>query len=338
MEKAAVVLLKYNGEGYLNKFLPDVIKHSEGYGIYVIDNASTDNSVKWLKSNFSQVKIIVLDRNHGFSGGYNLGLRQVEAEYYILLNTDVEVTPNWIKPVLQLMQRDKNIAVCQPKILSYHQPKYFEYAGAAGGYIDSLGYPFCRGRMFDHLEEDMGQYNDTRPIFWASGACFFVQAKLFHQAGGFDYDFFAHMEEIDLCWRLKIIGFKIYYCSESKVFHVGGGTLSGSNPHKTYLNFRNNLTMLYKNSNFFQFLWKYPVRLALDYLAAFRELLKQKYQLSFAILRAHWHFWQLYRKNKLKKFTTKSIRKGFKVEEIFSGSIVIEYFLKKKKTFGALKF
>lgn len=338
MDKAAVVLLNYNGKAYLEKFLPEIIKYSTGYSIYVIDNASTDESVASIKMNFPQVKTIILDQNYGFSGGYNLGLRQVKAEYYILLNTDVAVTSNWINPVLQLMENDKSIAACQPKILSYHQPTYFEYAGAAGGYIDALGYPFCRGRIFDHLEEDLGQYNDTRPVFWASGACFFIQSGLFHRSGGFDHDFFAHMEEIDLCWRLNSAGYKIYYCADSTVFHVGGGTLSGTNPHKTYLNFRNNLTMLYKNSNFFQFLWKYSFRLALDYLAALRELLKQRFQVTLAILRAHLHFWKSCRVNNLKKITTKSVRKGFKVEEIYPGSIVIEYFFKKKKTFGALKF
>jgi len=338
MEKAAVVLLNYNGLGFMQKFLPDLLALSRPHSVYVIDNASTDNSIQWLKDNHDEVKIIELKENHGFSGGYNIGLRHVESEYYILVNTDVQVTDNWISPVLKLMDEDDTIAACQPKIRSYHQPQYFEYAGAAGGFVDALGYPFCRGRIFNTLEKDNGQYDDTRPIFWASGACFFIRASLFHMAGGFDYDFFAHMEEIDLCWLLHTAGFRVYYCSESTVFHVGGGTLPQGNPQKSYLNFRNNLTMLYKNSNFFQFLWKYPMRLVLDCFAALREVYARKGKVSVMIVKAHLHFWGMYKKNKMKKITTKSVRKGFRIKELYNGSIVLQYFLNKKKTFGELNF
>ena len=224
MTKVAVVILNYNGQKFLETFLPSVVIHNDGYEIIVADNASTDDSVNLLKTKFADIKIIQLANNDGFAGGYNNALKEIEAEYYILLNSDVEVTPNWTKSIIDLMDTDKSIAACQPKILSYQQKTHFEYAGAAGGYIDWLGYPFCRGRIFDSYEEDKGQYNDTKEIFWATGACMFVRAEIFQQLNGFDANFFAHMEEIDLCWRIKNQGNRILYSSASTVYHVGGGT------------------------------------------------------------------------------------------------------------------
>lgn len=248
MKKTAVVILNWNGRKFLKKFLPDVIKFSKKDAeVIVADNASTDDSVAVLKADFPEIRIIENKSNGGFAKGYNQALKLIDAEYYILLNSDIEVTENWINPVIELMESDKNIAACQPKIRSYHEKEKFEYAGAAGGFIDKFGYPFCRGRIFQSLEEDKGQYDDTVEIFWATGAALFIRAELYHKLGGMDDDFFAHMEEIDLCWRLKNEGYKIMYCPKSTVYHVGGGTLPTSSSWKTYLNFRNNFFLIYKN-------------------------------------------------------------------------------------------
>jgi len=243
----AIVILNWNGRNLLQKYLPSVIKYSLGSDVYVADNGSTDDSIKLLEENFPTVKIIYLDKNYGFTGGYNRALKQIEADYYVLLNDDVEVSHNWVQPIIDLMNRDKMIAVCQPKILSSIDKQKFEYAGAAGGYIDYLGYPFCAGRIFEHLEEDLGQYNKEREIFWATGAAMFVRSKVFNDLGGLDEDFFAHMEEIDFCWRVKNAGYKVIYCPDSVIYHYGGGTLNKVSPYKTFLNFRNNLLLLYKN-------------------------------------------------------------------------------------------
>lgn len=338
MDKASIVLLNYNGKKYLQQFIPEVLKFNEGHPVYLIDNASTDHSVEFIRQHHPEIKIISLSKNEGFSSGYNLGLQDIASEYYILINTDLQVTSNWIKPVLDLMDNDPLIAACQPKILSYHQPKKFEYAGAAGGFIDLLGYPFCRGRIFNTLEDDEGQYDDVREIFWATGACFFVRADLFHQFKGFDDDFFAHMEEIDLCWRLKSAGYKIYYQGQSKVYHVGGGTLPMNNPYKVFLNFRNNLNMLHKNSASRHFLWKYMLRCVLDIAAAFIYLTSKSLNDSLAILKAHFHFWKSYRKNKSKKEITNSNLNRYKFKEIYTMSIVYSYYFKGKKRFWELNW
>ena len=239
MTKTAVVILNYNGEKFLREFLPVVIKLSGNAKIVVADNGSTDLSVELLKQKFPTVELIRLDNNYGFCGGYNRALKQVEAEYYVLLNSDVEVTPEWLEPLVALLDSSSDIAAAQPKVLSYNDKDHFEYAGAAGGFMDSLGYPFCRGRLFDITEKDTGQYNDTREVFWATGACLIIRSAVYHKLGGLDEDFFAHMEEIDLCWKVQRAGHKVYYCGTSHVFHVGGGTLSKSNPRKTYYNLRN---------------------------------------------------------------------------------------------------
>ena len=247
-KKVAVVILNWNGKKFLQQLLPTLIHHTPSdVDIVVGDNASSDGSVEFLQQQFPQIKIIQNDKNYGFAEGYNRVLSQVDADYFVLLNSDVEVTDNWIYPVVDLMESDKSIAICQPKLLSFYERDTFEYAGGAGGYIDKYGYPFCRGRMFTTLEKNNGQYNDACEIFWATGAAMFVKAEVWKQLGGLDGDFFAHMEEIDLCWRTLLSGRQIYVVPQSHVYHLGGGSLDASNPRKTYLNFRNNLLMLHKN-------------------------------------------------------------------------------------------
>ena len=267
MNKVAIAILNYNGKNLLEQFLPSVIKYSNGYPIYIIDNASTDDSIEFIKRQYPAIETILLSENYGYSGGYNQGLLKINATYFILLNSDIEVTENWIGPIISLLEDNDQIAACQPKILSFLEKDKFEYAGAAGGFIDTLGYPFCRGRIFDKVETDLGQYDDTREIFWATGACLFMRSSAFQESGGFDEDFFAHMEEIDLCWRLQHLGYKIFYNHQSTVYHLGGGTLKKSNPFKTYLNFRNSLYTLYKNASFISLFWKLPLRWILDLLA-----------------------------------------------------------------------
>ncbi|WP_345988034.1 glycosyltransferase family 2 protein [Chryseobacterium sp. Chry.R1] len=303
-KKLAVVILNWNGKDWLEKFLPGVVRFSADADIYVIDNLSTDNSIDYLKSQFPTVKIIYNDRNYGFAGGYNVGLKNIRADYYCLLNSDVEVTENWITPVLDLFERDPEIVAIQPKVLSYQNKKYFEFAGAAGGLIDNLGYPYCRGRVFDDVEEDKGQYNDEAEIFWASGCCFFIRSKDFQEQNRFDERFFAHQEEIDLCWRLINTGKKIYYTGKSTVYHVGGGTLNKQSPQKTYLNIRNNLSMMLKNLPFPKLIWLIFFRLCLDSIAGIYFGLKNGFPHLWAVVRAHFGFyaqvpgtWKLRQKN-----------------------------------------
>jgi GT2 family glycosyltransferase len=328
MSDVSIVILNYNGQGFLEKFLPSVIQHSAGYEIIVADNASTDNSVAFLTQTYPEIRLIRLPHNGGFTGGYNEALKQVQARYYVLLNSDIEVTPNWIAPVIELMEENPGIAACQPKMRDYHKPALFEYAGAAGGYIDYLGYPFCRGRIFDTCETDTGQYDDTREIFWATGACMFVRAEVFHQLGGFDTRFFAHMEEIDLCWRMKSAGYQVYYTAASTVFHVGGGTLHKSNPHKTFLNYRNGLAMMYKNLPSNQLFTTIFARLVLDGISSIRFLLAGSFKDIWAILKAHFAFYAM-----IPELERKSPKK---LNDIYTRSIVWAYFKKKKKTFGEL--
>ncbi len=323
MTKVAVVILNYNGQKFLETFLPSVIENADGYEIIIADNASTDDSLAFLQNHYPTLKSIQLSTNQGFAGGYNNALKEVEAEYYVLLNSDVEVSANWTKPVIDLMDTDKSIAACQPKIRSYHQKTHFEYAGAAGGYIDWLGYPFCRGRVFDSYEEDQGQYEDTQEIFWATGACMFVRASVFHQLGGFDAHFFAHMEEIDLCWRMKNNGHKIMYSSASTVYHVGGGTLHKSNPRKTFLNYRNGLAMLYKNIPADKLFSTILLRLILDGISGVKLLVDGSFADFLAIIKAHFAFYAMI--PKLERKSPKNVSK------IYQKSIVWEYFVKKQK-------
>lgn len=330
--QVAVVILNWNGREFLRRFLPSVIEHSGNAEIIVADNASTDSSIEFLQQNFQQVRIIQNLTNGGFAKGYNDAFKQVQADYYVLLNSDIEVTQGWIKPVIDLMESDPMIAACQPKLRSFHQPEKFEYAGAAGGYIDKFGYPFCRGRVFMDVEDDNGQYDDVREVFWATGACMFVRAKLFHHFGGLDNDFFAHMEEIDYCWRLKNSGYKIMYCPESIVFHVGGGTLPKKSSHKTYLNFRNNLVLLFKNLPSEQLLPVFLIRFPMDAVAAFKFLFDGGFGDFGAVIRAHLYFYRNfpYLKNKRKNLIHKN------VTCIYKGYIVLDYYLRRKKTFPEL--
>lgn len=290
----AIAILNWNGKHWLKKFLSSVIKYSQAAEIYVIDNASTDDSVSFLKTDFPNVKVVQNTSNSGFAKGYNEGLRSVKADIYCLLNSDVEVTENWLTPVLALFSQDKNIAAIQPKILDYNQKNKFEFAGAGGGLIDNLGYPYCRGRIFDDIEFDNGQYDDETEIFWASGCALFIRSEDFWDMEGFDERFFAHQEEIDLCWRLKNSGKKIYYTGKSKVYHVGGGTLNKQNPQKTYLNFRNNLTMMLKNLPSSRAFFILFFRLSLDGIASFYLAYKNGFEHLWAVLRSHVGFyWQL---------------------------------------------
>jgi GT2 family glycosyltransferase len=331
--KVAVVILNWNGRSLLEKFLPFVIKYSSDIAeIIVADNASSDDSVNFLKNNFPENRLIINESNGGFAKGYNDALKQIEAEYYILLNSDIEVTPGWIEPVIRLMDSDKNIAACQPKLLSYYERNKFEYAGAAGGFIDKYGYPFCRGRMFLSLEEDLGQYDNNCEIFWATGACLFVRAELFHKFGGLDEDFFAHMEEIDFCWRLKNHGYKIMYCHESKIYHIGGGTLPKSSARKTYLNFRNNFTLLYKNLPKNRVFPVFSIRLVLDSIAAFKFLLDGGLRDFLAVTRAHLSFYRRFGRIRQKR----KMQVQQTVEQIYKASIVKEYHISGKKKFSEL--
>ena len=289
--KLAIAILSWNGKHWLEKFLPNVIQYSQNADVYVIDNGSTDDTLEFLKTKFPEVKIVINDKNYGFAGGYNEGLKHIEADIYCLLNSDVEVTENWTLPILELFKSDEKIAAIQPKILSYNNRNFFEFAGAAGGMIDNLCYPYCRGRVFDECEEDKGQYNDETEIFWASGCAMFVRSKDYWEQGGLDERFFAHQEEIDLCWRLKNAGKKIFYTYKSTVYHVGGGTLSKQNPQKTYLNFRNNLSMMLKNLPFPKLIWLIFFRLCLDCIAGIHFGLKDGFAHLWAVVRAHFGFY-----------------------------------------------
>lgn len=334
--KVAVVILNWNGKNYLEKFLPSVMASSyPNLQVIIGDNASTDDSVKFVEEHYPSIRIISNEKNLGFAGGYNQVLSSVEADYFVLLNSDVEVSENWLEPVIKLMESDELIVAAQPKILSYRDKGRFEYAGAAGGFIDRYGYAFCRGRIFDALEEDKGQYDQPTEIFWASGAAFFVRSQAWHQSGGLDADFFAHMEEIDLCWRLKNQGNKIMYCPDSKVFHIGGGTLNAESPYKTYLNFRNNLVMLQKNlppGKAFRIIF---IRFWLDLLSMIKYLLQGSLQNAMAVSKAHFHFL-----GKLKRNGKKANGGGskFNAAGLYRSSIVWQYFGKGVKRFSELKF
>ncbi len=333
--KVAVVILNWNGRKFLEQFLPSVLLHSTNQAeIIVADNASTDDSISFLEEQFPQVRIIRNKKNGGFSRGYNDALRQIDAEYYVLLNSDIEVTENWIAPVIALMDADPEIAACQPKLRSWYARDSFEYAGAAGGFIDRFGYPFCRGRIFFEIEKDEGQYDDTCEVFWATGACMFVRASLYHQLGGLDEDFFAHMEEIDFCWRLKAAGYKIMYCPDSVVYHIGGGTLPKSSSRKTYLNFRNNFTLLYKNLPSGRLFPVFFVRLLLDGVAGLTFLLKGGFKDMYAVVRAHFAFYRRMPSNRRKR---RALHQK-EVSCIYPGNLVWDHYIKKINRFRDLPF
>ncbi len=332
LPSVAVVILNWNGKHFLEKFLPSVMASEyENFSVIIADNASADDSVSFLQQQYPQIKILLNEVNEGFAKGYNTALKQVSADYYILLNSDVEVNAGWITPIISLMKNDEKIAACQPKILSFKNKAQFEYAGAAGGWIDTLGYPFNRGRVFDYCENDLGQYNNSSEIFWATGAALFVKAFIFHELNGFDEYFFAHQEEIDLCWRMQRAGYTIFVEPASVVYHVGGGTLPMGDKRKVYLNFRNNLVMLSKNLPFLESLWKIPVRIILDMTAGFQALVKGNFSTFISIEKAHLNFlkWIFIGKKgkKLSKIKMKNL------SGVYVGSIVWEYFINKKKTF-----
>jgi GT2 family glycosyltransferase len=332
--KVAVVILNWNGKKFLDMFLAKVVETSRNIAqVYIADNGSTDGSVAFVRENFPEVKTIAHQQNLGFSGGYNRALEQIDTDYYVLLNSDIEVTSKWIEPIVDMMENDRTIAACQPKIRSYHQQDKFEYAGAAGGFIDRYGYPFCRGRIFQAIEADTGQYDDVAEIFWATGACLFVRASAYHEVGGLDDDFFAHMEEIDLCWRLKHLGYKVMYCGKSMVYHIGGGSLDKSSPTKTYLNIRNNSTLLYKNLPKHQLYPVFFARFFLDMMASFKFLIDGGLKHFAAVARAHIGFYFSYKKNRLKR-TQISHRE---VSQIYSGNIAFDHFFRGKKRFSQLE-
>lgn len=338
--KIAIVILNWNGSKLFETYLPSVIRnsHVENVELFIADNGSTDNSIQLLNRKFPEFKIIDLKKNYGFAEGYNRALQEIEADYFILLNSDMEVTTGWIENIMQLFDMNPKIAAVQPKILSFERPHLFEYAGAAGGFTDRFGYPFCRGRILNRIEVDTGQYDKATPIFWASGACMFVKAGVFREVGGFDSNFWAHMEEIDLCWRLKSRGYEIWYQPESVVFHLGGGTLSYGSPKKIYLNFRNNLFMLFKNLPRHQFKRIFFARMVLDGIAAIKFLAGFQFYGFWAIIKAHTAF---YRNIPLLIKKRKEIQKSVVVKEhreIYNKNIMWKFFLQKKRKFSELDF
>ena len=329
----AVIILNWNGKKFLERFLPAVIEYSKDDATVIIaDNDSTDDSVEYLEKHYPGIRIIRLEKNRGYAGGYNMALRQIEADYFILLNSDIEVTENWIPPVISLMEEDHTIAACQPKIKSYHEKDKFEYAGAAGGFIDKYGYPFCQGRLFQSIETDTGQYDQAKEIFWATGACMFVRSSVFHELGGFDDEFFAHMEEIDFCWRAKNAGHTIMYCPGSTIFHIGGGTLPRKNSRKTYLNIRNNIIMLFKNLESERLLKVLTARVILDYVAAIKFLIDGGFRDMAAVVQAH--FYIISNLRRLRKKREKIVHN--RVSQIYWGNIVLRHFVAQKKTFRQL--
>ena len=333
MAKLAIVILNWNGQKFLAQFLPALIESAPSYSeIIVADNASTDHSIEFLKMEYPSIKIIQNSENGGFSKGYNHALQQIEAEYYCLLNSDIEVTKNWIEPIIALLDSNPEVAVVQPKLLSFAHKNQFEYAGACGGFLDYLGYPFCRGRVFEYLEEDNGQYDNAMEVFWATGAALFVRSTIFHTVTGLDEDFFAHMEEIDFCWRVKSLGYKIMVEPKSAIYHVGGGTLPKNSARKTYLNFRNNMFLLLKNLPRTKLLPVFLLRFPLDHIAALFFLFQGNYKDTWAVYRAQLSFLRQFRKMKRKRnnINTQVYKQTFQI------SIVFQHYIKKKTKFNGI--
>lgn len=329
----AIVILNWNGKHHLQQFLPSVLKTTyPNYRIVVADNASSDDSIAFLKNQFPQVELLLLSQNFGFAKGYNEALKKVTADYYVLLNSDVEVTPAWLEPIISLLESDEANGACQPKIRAYNNKELFEYAGACGGWLDAFGYPFARGRIFDICEEDKQQYDSTEEVFWATGAAMVIKSKLYHQLKGFDEYFFAHQEEIDLCWRTHLAGYRVFCCPQSLVYHVGGGTLPRGNSKKTYLNFRNNQIMLAKNLSWREKWWKIPYRLALDQVSAVKGLLSGDGGYFLSIIEAHLAFlyWIFFGNKKWKPVKRKKLTQ---LPGVYAGNLVWEHFVLKKKIF-----
>lgn len=339
MADIAIVILNWNTRRLLEQYLPLVIEYSRAMAteIWVADNASSDGSLDMLLQKFPSVKTIALEKNFGFAGGYNRALGRIRAKYYMLLNSDVEVSEGWLDPLFIFMEANPAAASCMPKIRSFHDRSRFEYAGAAGGFLDYLGYPFCRGRIFDALEEDKGQYDELTEIFWATGACSLIRAEIFHRMGGFDELLFAHQEEIDLCWRMKRAGYSIWCCPQSTVYHIGGGTLPKSNPWKTYLNFRNNLILLFKNLPPHRLSKILLARLFLDGISGLRFLLRGDLSDMLAVIRAHFAFYGLmhnyreYRKQQVWKDEPSNVKGSY------GKSIAWDFFIRKIRNFSELK-
>lgn len=331
MTSVAVVILNYNGEKLLRQFLPSVIQFSSGARIFVADNFSTDHSLDVLRNEFPSVHIIPLDKNYGFCGGYNQALARVQSDYYVLLNSDVAVTAGWLEPLRYILDSRPEVAAVQPKILAYRSQDHFEYAGAGGGFIDALGYPFCRGRLFDHVEKDGGQYDDERSVFWSSGACMMIRSSRFHEHGGFDEDLFAHMEEIDLCWKLNRAGDQIFYSGKSRVYHLGAGTLGYQHPRKTYLNFRNGLCLIFKHLDPGELFYKIPLRVALDWLAAIVFLLKGEGGSCLSVFRAHRDFIATLPALRGKRRLIRKKASTYPRSHIYPGLIIFDYYFRRKK-------
>ena len=335
----AIVILNYNGKKHLETFLPSVLNTSyEHAKVIIADNGSTDDSITFLAANYPSITCLQRDTNEGFAGGYNWALSLVDADYFVLLNSDVEVTPNWLEPMVSLLDNNNNIAACQPKILSYTDKNNFEYAGAAGGWIDTLGYPFSRGRIFDVCEKDNGQYDTCEPIFWATGASLFIRANYFKKIGGLDESFFAHQEEIDLCWRLQRAGYAIMSCPNAIIYHVGGGTLPRGG-RKVFLNFRNNLLMLGKNLPINELIWKIPARFCLDAISAWKGVLQGDFSFFYAIVKAHMSVMSIWTRQLLNggKKSIAIPKKSMKVlPGVFNGSIIWRYFIKKQTKFSEI--
>ncbi len=338
MKLVSIVILNWNGQQHLEHFLPALLRFTShpGAELVIADNGSTDGSLSFLEKEYPRIRLIKLEKNYGFSGGYNRAVEQIDASYVLLLNSDIEVSEGWLEPMIELMESDPAVAACTPKILDFKRKTHFEYAGAAGGFMDRYGYPFCRGRLFDQLEEDKGQYQDSVDLFWGSGACLMVRSDLYRESGGLDEQFFAHMEEIDLCWRLQRMGYRIRFVPSSTVYHVGGATLQRGNPFKTFLNFRNNLLLLYKNLPVRSRRKILFIRMILDGISALRFLLQGAFSDFRAVLRAHIAYYGMkssYRgiKNQ-NKYTENSVIAG----RIYPGSIALDFFLKKRRKFSDL--
>ncbi|MEI8279891.1 MAG: glycosyltransferase family 2 protein [Bacteroidota bacterium] len=336
-QDTAVVILSYNGRKWHELFLPLIVQEAgSGYDVVVVDNASTDDTLQYIQKNFPTVKTLQIAVNRGFANGYYEALKQISAQYYVLLSADFEVTHGWFPPLIHAMIHYEGLAACQPKIRYWKEREYFEYAGAAGGFMDKWGYLFCRGRIFNDLEKDTNQYDDDLEVFWASGGCLMVRADLYHEVGGLDADLYAHMEEVDLCWRLKNAGYKIGYIGKSTVYHVGGSVISYGSPQKLYYNFRNNLILLLKNERASKLIWLMPLRLVLDGVAGLQMLLGGKWKQTLTIVKAHFHFygklgkWLQHRRDAQKIVTYRN------EEGIYPHSIVWNYFAKGKKTFPKL--
>jgi GT2 family glycosyltransferase len=339
MVKTAVVILNWNGISFLKMFLGKVLSCSSGNGtvVYVADNGSSDGSVDYISENYKEIRLIRLEKNHGFAKGYNLALGKIDAQYFVLLNSDIEVTDGWLQPLLKHMDQNHDVAACQPKVLSFRHRDHFEYAGAAGGFIDWLGYPLCRGRILTKVEKDSGQYDFHADIFWATGACMVVRAETWQKNGGFDPDFFAHMEEIDLCWRFHRSGYRISYIPESVVYHVGGGALPYNSPFKTYLNFRNSLFLLYKNLPDDKLKRIFLIRRILDGIAALFFLIKGQFRSFAAVWKAHLGFYRQFAATKAKRENLKKLYGSRQVGMILNKSIVLEFYIKRNRTFASLK-